>query len=101
MTLFFLSLRMLERGVSQLGPEAAGCPHLQPTLGFSSGQPLPRLTSLVVRSCEVVAGVVQSLSRVQLFEIPWTLAHQVPLSTARILEWVVISFSMGSSWIRD
>ena len=87
--------------VSQLDPEAAGCPHLQPTLDFSSGQPLPCHMSLVIRTCEVVAVVVQSLSRVQLFETPWTIAHQVPLSMARILEWVVTSFSMGSSWIRD
>ena len=32
---------------------------------------------------------------------PWTVAHQVPLSMgffqARILEWVAISFSRGSS----
>ena len=47
--------------------------------------------------------VVQSLSRVQLFMTPWT--HQAPLSMgilqARILEWVAISFSMGSSPPRD
>ena len=35
----------------------------------------------------------------------WTAAHQAPLSMgilqARILEWVAISFSRGSSWPRD
>ena len=34
------------------------------------------------------------------FAIPWTVAHQAPLSMgffqARILEWVAISFSRGS-----
>ena len=39
----------------------------------------------------------QSLSHVQLFETPWTVSHQAPLSMeilqARILEWVAISFS--------
>ena len=40
---------------------------------------------------------VKSLSHVQLFATPWTVAYQVPLSMgffqARILEWVAISFS--------
>ena len=43
---------------------------------------------------------VKSLSRVQLFATPWTVAHQSPPSMgifqARILEWVAISFSRGS-----
>ena len=37
----------------------------------------------------------------QLFETPWTVAHQAPLSIgilqARILEWVAVPFSRGSS----
>ena len=45
------------------------------------------------------------LSPVWLFVTPQTLARQAPLSMgiiqARILEWVVISFSRGSSWHRD
>ena len=40
-------------------------------------------------------------SRVRLFETPWTVARQAPLSMrllqARILVWVAISFSRGSS----
>ena len=40
---------------------------------------------------------VKSLSRVQLFATPWTVAYQAPLSIgffqARVLEWVDISFS--------
>ena len=44
---------------------------------------------------------VKWLSRVQLFVNPWTIAYQAPLSMgffqARILEWVTISFSRGSS----
>ena len=46
------------------------------------------------------------LSRsVYLFATPWTVAHQAPLSTgvlqARILEWIVMSSSRGSSQPRD
>ena len=39
-----------------------------------------------------------------LFAIPWTVAHQAPLCgifQARILEWVAISSSRGTSWPRD
>ena len=46
-----------------------------------------------------------SLSRVWLFSIPWTVAHQAPLFMgillARILEWVAYPFSRGSSWPRN
>ena len=45
------------------------------------------------------------LSCVQLFLIPWTLAWQAPLSMgilqARILEWVAMPSSRGSSHLRD
>ena len=45
------------------------------------------------------------LSQVQLFVIPWAVACQAPLFMgilqARILEWVAISFSRGSSKYRD
>ena len=47
---------------------------------------------------------VKSLSRVRLFATLWTVARQAPLSmgfSARILEWVTISFSRGSSQPRD
>ena len=44
---------------------------------------------------------VKSLSHVQLFATLWTVAHQASLSMgilqARILEWVTISISRGSS----
>ena len=47
----------------------------------------------------------QSLSRVQLFAVPWTVARQAPLPMgffqARILEWVTIPFFKGSSQPRD
>ena len=46
-----------------------------------------------------------SLSCVQLFATPWTVAHQAPLSMGtlqtRILEWVVMPSSRGSSQPRD
>ena len=48
---------------------------------------------------------VKLLSRVRLFVIPWTVAYQASLSMgflqARILEWVTISFSRGSSRPRN
>ena len=47
----------------------------------------------------------QSFTHVQLFVAPWIVAHQAPLSMgldmARILEWVAISSSRGSSQPRD
>ena len=54
----------------------------------------------VGRACAV-------LSHVRFFVTPWTVARQAPLFMgffffqARILEWVAISFSRGSSWFRD
>ena len=39
-----------------------------------------------------------------LFATPWTVVHQVPLSRdfpARILEWIAISYSRGTSWVMD
>ena len=49
--------------------------------------------------------LLSCFSRVQLFMIPWTVALQAPLSMgflqARIQEWVVMSFSRGSSQPRD
>ena len=54
---------------------------------------------------ELWCAVLSCLSHVRLFEIPWTVAHQAPLSMwilqARILEWVAISSSRGSSQPRD
>ena len=45
--------------------------------------------------------VVQSLVCVQFFVTPWTVTCQAPLSMgffqARMLEWIAISFSKGSS----
>ena len=46
----------------------------------------------------------KSLSYVQLFMTPWIIAHQATLSmefSRRILEWVLIPFSRGSSHPRD
>ena len=48
---------------------------------------------------------VKSLSRVQLFANSWVVAHQAPPSMgffqARVLEWIAISFSRGSSHPKD
>ena len=49
---------------------------------------------------------VKSLSHVWLFATPWTVTYQAHQATvhgvfqARILKWVAISFSRGSSWPR-
>ena len=49
--------------------------------------------------------LVSHVSCVQLFATSWTVAHQAPLSMgipqARILEWVAMPFSRGSSQPRD
>ena len=49
--------------------------------------------------------VCAALSHVQLFATPWILAHQAPLSMgilqARILEWLAMPSSRGSSQPRD
>ena len=51
------------------------------------------------------AGVLSCFSHVSLFVTPWTVAYQAPLSMgifqARILEWVAIPSSRGSSQPRD
>ena len=44
---------------------------------------------------------VKSLSRVQLFATPWTEGSSHRIFQARVLEWVAISFSRGSSLPRD
>ena len=44
---------------------------------------------------------IQSLSHVWLFATPRTVAYQASPFMGRILEWVAISFSRGSSWPRD
>ena len=48
---------------------------------------------------------LKPLSRVWLLATPWTVAYQAPLSMgffqARVLEWIAISFSRGSSWPRN
>ena len=54
-------------------------------------------------ACAVL--ISQLLSRVQLFATPWTVSHQAPLSMrilqARILEWVAMPSSRGSSQPKD
>ena len=59
----------------------------------------------IVRSKFGKFSEVKLLSRVQLFATPWTVAYQVPPSMgffqARVLEWIAISFSRGSSWPRN
>jgi len=58
-----------------------------------------RFTENMLHARHCTAVVVELLSCVPLFAAPWTVAHGI--SQARILEWVAISFSRGSSWPRD
>jgi len=57
--------------------------------------------SLAGYSLSIHAWVLSSFSHFQLFETPWTVALQAPLSTgilqARILGWIAILSSRGSS----
>ena len=52
--------------------------------------------------CAQSLHLCQTLQLCLLFESPWTVAHQTPLSMwilqARILEWVALSSSRESSW---
>ena len=52
-----------------------------------------------------LCGMLNHFSHVWLCATVWTIAHQDPLSMgfsqARILEWVAVSSSRGSSWPRD
>ena len=54
---------------------------------------------------DVSVSSLQLFSRVQLFATPWTVALQAPQSIgipqAKILEWVAVPSSMGSSQPRD
>ena len=59
-------------------------------------------TARGLRSCS--ACVLSCFSRVQLFATPWTVAHQTPVHgilQARILEWVALPSSRGSSQLKD
>ena len=55
--------------------------------------------------CGILLCCALSLSHVRLFATQWTVAHQGPLSMgilhARIVEWVAIPFSRGSSQSRN
>ena len=56
------------------------------------------------KACLWLTGWLSCFSHVQLFATLWTVAPQSPLSMgtfqARILEWVAMPFSRGSSWPR-
>ena len=60
---------------------------------------------MVLELLDIHAWVLSHVSHVQLFTTLWTIAHQAPLAMgilqARILEWVTMSSSGGSSQPRD
>ena len=66
-------------------------------LGPHHQQLLPRIVYKHVCVC------AQMLSHDQLFAVPWTVAGSSAnrIFQARILEWGSISYSRGSSWLRD
>ena len=59
----------------------------------------------IIKPCVCVFVCTQSLSCAQLFETAWAVARQAPLSMgilqARMLEWVAMPSSRGSSQPRD
>ena len=67
----------------------------------SQGRQFSIFRDLAGRKFVILNCTVCTLSRVQLSVTPWTAAHQARLSMARLLEWVAISFSKGSSRPRD
>ena len=75
----------------------SSCPQSLPASGSF---PMSQLFIWGGQSIGVSASAVKSLSCVQLFATPWTVAHHGILQ-ARILEWVAISFSRRSSQSRD
>ena len=70
-----------------------------------SGSTAQRTPSAAAQEGERCAKRAQSLSPVRPFVTPWTVAHQAPLSMgilqARILQWVAMPSSRGSSQPRD
>ena len=58
----------------------------------------------LIGKCACVGHVLNHFTCIWLFVTLWTVAHQAPLSLGvlqtRILEWVAISYSRGSSWLR-
>ena len=85
-----------------LPPDASSC------LALSLSAPWS-VVMFLVRSCSwwgfSVLSRVRLSHHVRLFATPWTVVHQAPLSMGilqeRILEWVAMSFSRGSSQPRD
>ena len=79
--------------------QQAGLGGMSLSLGLAVGPGDPAISQ------EPLQRVVFSPCRVRPFAVPWTAARQAPLSVgffqARILEWVDISFSRGSSQPRD
>ena len=81
----------LEENVNFLGPKSLGKGMIL----------LDQIISFALANCQVKV----LISHVRLFVTPWTVAFPGSsvhgISQARILEWVVIPFSRGSSWPRD
>ena len=78
--------------------------HKRPKSGWWQEVPWYGVVSFYAK-CLVFMPSAYSLSCVQLFATPWTVDHQAPLSMeilqARILEWVAVQSSRGSSQPRD
>ena len=86
-----------------------------PRQEYQSGLPFPSLGHLPKPGIESMSPALadrfrcvcaQSLSHFWLFEMPWTIAHQPPLSIEFSRQeywsnWVAISYSKAFSWPRD
>ena len=103
-----LSLRSVPHGSYNQSPvneEVLFTPHHMLCSRTRSGQQNSNNGHLHKHRGGPVLCCAQSLSCVQLFVIPWTIACQAPLSMgilqARILEWVAMPSSRGFSQPRD
>ena len=76
-----------------------------PAPGIKPGSPALQADSLPSEGKPHALQVLSRFSRVQLFATLWTIACQAlyvhGILQTRILEWVALPFSRGSSWPRD
>ena len=91
--------------IGLLRPTECHCCSTETVLTNTGFYPLQVTWGLRGGEAQVMGCMLSHFSRVQLFATPWTVAFQGPLSMrillARILEWVAIPSSKGSSWPRD
>ena len=93
------ALKVCPQSPAVMSPPCSSCNHgPQAGMGSFLHEALLALWTKKIPPAWLTAHV---LSPVQFFKIPWTVACQAPLSMARILEGVAISYFRGSSQPRD